>query len=67
MSSLQFSEDANIINIPFNAGGNQGGGDNGGVAGPSGGNSDNLPNINSSDNINNFPALAGSIYNIAEV
>ena len=67
MSSLQFSEDANIINIPFNAGGNQGGGDNGGVAGPSGGNSDNLPSINSSDNINNFPALAGSIYNIAEV
>ena len=65
VASLQFSEDSNITTIPFNTGGM--GEDGGGVAGPSGGSSDSIPNINSSDNINNFPALAGSIFNIAEV
>ena len=66
VSSLQFSEDANIVTVPFSAGG-MGGDDDGGVPGPAGGSSDNLPIISSSDNSNNFPALAGSLYNIAEV
>ena len=66
VSSLQFSEDANIVTVPFGAGG-MGGDDDGGVPGPAGGSSDNLPIISSSDNSNNFPALAGSLYNIAEV
>ena len=66
VSSLQFSEDANIVTVPFDAGA-MGGDDDGGVPGPAGGSSDNLPIISSSDNSNNFPALAGSLYNIAEV
>ena len=66
VSSLQFSEDANILTVPFSAGG-MGGDDDGGVPSPAGGSSDNLPTISSSDNSNNFPALAGSLYNIAEV
>ena len=66
VSSLQFSEDANIVTVPFGAGG-MGGDDDGGVPSPAGGSSDNLPSISSSDNSNNFPALAGSLYNIAEV
>ena len=66
VSSLQFSEDANILTVPFGAGG-MGGDDDGGVPSPAGGSSDNLPTISSSDNSNNFPALAGSLYNIAEV
>ena len=63
--NLAFSEDATVIDA--RTGANTGGGnDTGGLASPSGGQSDYLPSIKSSDNSNNFPALANSMFNLTE-
>ena len=66
VNKLKKENNTNVINIPL--GGGEGGGNNNAGSSPaSSGSSDSLPNISSSDFNNNFPALAGSIYNIAEV
>ena len=64
--NLAFSEDANIIDMRTGANAGGGNNDTGGLASPSGGQSDYLPSIKSSDNSNTFPALANSMYNLAE-
>ena len=64
--NLVFSEDANIIDMRTGANAGGGNNDTGGLASPSGGQSDYLPSIKSSDNSNNFPALANSMFNLAE-
>ena len=64
--NLAFSEDATVIDM--RTGANTGGGNNntGGGATPAGVQSDYLPSIKSRDNSNTFPALANSMYNLAE-
>ena len=62
--NLVYSEDSNIINVPLANSNTNAGGEGG--ASPAGGSADNIPNIRSSDNLNTFPALAGSMFNIAE-
>ena len=62
--NLVYSEDSNIINVPLANSNTNAGGEGGASA--AGGSSDTIPNIRSSDNLNTFPALAGSMFNIAE-
>ena len=66
VNKLKKENNTNVINIPL-GGGEGGGNNNAGSSSVPSGSSDSLPNISSSDFNNNFPALAGSIYNIAEV
>ena len=53
------SEDTGQAEGEYNAGGEGG-------ASPAGGSADIIPNIRSSDNSNTLPALAGSMFNIAD-
>ena len=62
--NLVYSDDSNIVNIPLPNSNTNAGGEGG--ARPAGGSSDTLPNIKSSDNSNTFPALANSMFNLAE-
>tara|TARA_B100001778_G_scaffold18260_1_gene13720 strand:+ start:1717 stop:3246 length:1530 start_codon:yes stop_codon:yes gene_type:complete len=64
VSQLRFTEDQNIVTFPLAAGGQ--GGDTGGEGNgkPAPGSSDSIPSIRSNDFANNFPALAGSMYNV---
>ena len=63
--NLVYSEDSNVVNIPLPNSNTNAGGEGGGAK-PAGGSSDTLPNIRSSDNSNTFPALANSMFNLAE-
>ena len=65
--SLKKDKNTNVINIPMNGGAQDTGANNAGSGASNSGKSDSLPNISSSDYNNNFPALAGSMFNIAEV
>jgi len=63
--NLVYSEDSNVVNIPLPNSNTNAGGEGGGAK-PAGGSADTLPNIRSSDNSNTFPALANSMFNLAE-
>ena len=65
-NSLKKDKNTNVITVPFNGGQGDGAGNTGSSA-ATGGSSDSLPTISSSDVNNNFPALAGSMFNLAEV
>jgi len=65
-NSLKKDKNTNVITVPFNGGQGDGAGNTGSGA-ATGGSSDSLPTISSSDVNNNFPALAGSMFNLAEV
>ena len=65
--SLKKDKNTNVINIPMNGGAQDTGTNTAGSGASNSGKSDSLPNISSSDYNNNFPALAGSMFNIAEV
>ena len=62
--NLVYSEESNIVNVPLANSNTNAGGEGG--ASPAGGSADIIPNIRSSDNSNTFPALAGSMFNIAD-
>ena len=62
--NLVYSEDSNIVNVPLANSNTNAGGEGG--SSPAGGSADILPNIRSSDNSNTLPALAGSMFNIAD-
>ena len=62
--NLVYSDDSNVVNVPLPNSNTNAGGEGG--ASPAGGSSDTLPNIRSSDNSNTFPALANSMFNLAE-
>ena len=62
--NLVYSEDSNIVNVPLANSNTNAGGEGG--SSPAGGSADIIPNIKSSDNSNTLPALAGSMFNIAD-
>ena len=62
--NLVYSEDSNIVNVPLANSNTNAGGEGG--SSPAGGSADIIPNIRSSDNSNSLPALAGSMFNIAD-